>query len=353
MMKRLLTAILAAALALSFAACGKEDMPPKETQTDVPGEAEEAEEVLTAEEYMAMADDLFYSGTGWDDDSKAIEYYLKAAELGSQDAAFMAALLYNEGYGTETDYDRAVGIMKDLADGGYSDAMVFMGNACELGRAGLSAEDAFGWYEKAAELGNVSGMYYLAQCYGSGNGVEADGEEKVKWLSAAADAGDGVSMMELALTYFYGDGVAEDNEKAVEYFERAYGCEGYIKDEAAFYLGVMYELGFGVKKDTEKAMEYYWEAAEAGDATAYAYLGHMYLTGSGTEKDLEKAFDCLTAASEGGDSGAMVELGGMYEKGTGTEKDVAKAGELYKKAAEIGSEEGLANYERLQKKGLI
>lgn len=49
---------------------------------------------------------------------------------------------------------------------------------------------AMEYYEKSAELGNITAMNQIGYMYGKGNGVEKDRVKSLEWYEKAADLGD-------------------------------------------------------------------------------------------------------------------------------------------------------------------
>ncbi|MBQ8790289.1 MAG: sel1 repeat family protein [Ruminiclostridium sp.] len=111
-----------------------------------------------------QADAIYYIGNfywhpdGWDlvepSNEKAIEYYTKAAELGSAKAMSELGKQYLQG---------TVAVEKDEVK-------------------------AFELFQKAAKLGESEGYYWLAMCYKYGSGVEKDFEKAFNYAIKAYNA---------------------------------------------------------------------------------------------------------------------------------------------------------------------
>ena len=77
---------------------------------------------------------LFQNGYGVKQDySKAMEYYLKAAETGNSDALFNIGNLYRNGYGVKQDFSKAMECYLQSAQKGNSDALNNIGTLYENG----------------------------------------------------------------------------------------------------------------------------------------------------------------------------------------------------------------------------
>ncbi len=130
------------------------------------------------------------------DYEKALEYYLKAFELGDTKAPRYIALMYHNGQGAEQNYAEAVKYFEAATEAGDSTAFWY-----------LADYYANGWgveqdYAKAAELylvvasgtktsppGVKQSRYALGQLYEEGLGVEQDMEQAIYWYKEAAEAG--------------------------------------------------------------------------------------------------------------------------------------------------------------------
>ena len=148
----------------------------------------------------------------------------------------------------------------------------------------------------ACEKGDENAMFWMAECYDVGWGIEPDGQKalilqrklaemghtdqqinmgnyyrEVKWnpraafcwYMRAAKQGDWYGRLLVADCYFKGDGVKQDYKQAVKWYELA----GTNPDKeilewnhAALQLAQCYMEGFGVKKDLERAAEWYDKA---------------------------------------------------------------------------------------------
>ena len=133
------------------------------------------------------------------DDQKALEYYLMAAENGSTGAMNNIGNFYFHGKGVAKDYGKA-----------------------------------FAWYRKAADLsGNAAAECSLGMCYQYGYGTAVDYEKARSFYGMSAKQGLGLAYYRLGLLYEQGLGVAQDIRMAKQYFGEAMhrGCR-----EAAFKL---------------------------------------------------------------------------------------------------------------------
>ncbi len=126
------------------------------------------------------------------DERKALEYYLMAAENGSTGAMNNIGNFFLHGKGVAKDYDKA-----------------------------------FAWYQKASELsGNAAAQCSLGMCYQYGYGTKTDYEKARCFYELSAKQGLGLAYYRMGLLYEQGLGVAKDSRIAKQYFGEALhlGC---------------------------------------------------------------------------------------------------------------------------------
>lgn len=126
------------------------------------------------------------------DDKKALDYYLMAAENGSTGAMNNIGNFYLHGRGVAKDYSKA-----------------------------------FAWYRKAVDLsGNAAAECSLGMCYQYGYGTAVDYEKARSFYSLSARQGLGLAFYRLGLLYEQGLGVKQDIRIAKQYFGEALhrGC---------------------------------------------------------------------------------------------------------------------------------
>ena len=204
-------------------------------------------------------------------ESKAFEWYLKAAENGEPEACQTLGFLYENGLGVAKDETKA-------------------------------AE----WYRKALELylefaeqGMLLAQTGLAFMYKYGRGVTKDEAEVEKWLQRAAEQGDMFSQVQL-LNIYEKRGMSKDNiaAKRLQWHQKAAMEKGNARAQSA--LGDMYYLGEGVKQDYFTAAFWYQKAVEQGYSDAEYGLGFMHVKGQGVVRDIQKACNLFRASAEQG-----------------------------------------------------
>lgn len=162
--------------------------------------------------------------------SEAIDWYERAAELGSLDAKRTLALMYATGEGVEKDRVRAIAlyrkILSPLRIAAEKNDIEALRTLAYMYRNGLgvplSGSGAIRQYKRAAELGDFSSMRDISGMYDAGIHVTQNHEEAVRWLLQAAELGDARSMQKLGDRYLIGEaGVVKDRARAIRWYQTA------------------------------------------------------------------------------------------------------------------------------------
>ena len=189
-----------------------------------------------------------------------------------------------------------------------------------------------------ANAGDISACAYLGKMYYEGTGVAQNYNEAFKWFQKAADKGIDDACAYLGKMYYEGTGVAQNYNEAFKCFQKAAdnGVTG-----AYTWLGVMYYDGQGVAQNYEKAFLWTKKAAENGAANAYVGLGVMYCNGQGVVQNYNEAFKWFQKAADNGGASAFAYLGDMYYAGDGVAQNYNEALKWYQKAADNGITTGI------------
>lgn len=137
-----------------------------------------------------MADSLFESNP-----IEAIKYYEKAADLGDNEAAYIAAIMYEQNYQIRPDSQKMAKLMLQAANGGHAAAQADYGLLVFQGRGVLkNMDEAAKWFEKSARAGDQEGQFLYAYSLAKGEGVTQNFEEAYYWTLKSERAGvSGVS----------------------------------------------------------------------------------------------------------------------------------------------------------------
>ncbi len=101
--------------------------------------------------------------------------------------------------------------------------------------------------------------------YEGKNGYEQDYDEAFKWYKKAAEAGNMYSQNSMGICYREGNGTYQSDYEAAKWFEKAYKSGN---PDGAFNLAHCYAIGKGKVTDQKKAVDLYLEAAKMGHPAA-------------------------------------------------------------------------------------
>ena len=246
-------------------------------------------------------------------------------------------------------------------------------------------EDAFRWFQKAADEDYPESQFRLGECYEFGKGCSPNPELSMFWYEKAAEKGLTIAEFHAGLCYRFGIGCDQDIKRATEYIKRA-ADKGYL--EAIYELGSIYRSGGDVRKGDNlirkaaskgcadaqnelskilyRKLEYdeslkwarmaaengvreamvlcgtisyakpdepsrkeafYWtrKAAEMGDALGQYNLGMFYKWGVGCEIDKIASADWIEKSATAGNTPAQYEIGACYFNACGRKRDTEKA----------------------------
>ncbi|RHZ48137.1 hypothetical protein Glove_557g58 [Diversispora epigaea] len=133
--------------------------------------------------------------------------------------------------------------------------------------------EAFHWFLKSAEGGNIIGQNNLGYCYDNGIGIKKDQRKAFQWYLKSAEGGSSNGQLNLGYCYHYGIGTAKDEGKAFRwYWKSAKGGNHLAQNN----LGYCYKDGIGTIKDEEKAFQWYLKSAEGGEKFGQNSVEYFY-----------------------------------------------------------------------------
>ncbi|KAG0233046.1 hypothetical protein BGW42_007742 [Actinomortierella wolfii] len=241
------------------------------------------------------------------------------------------AKMFQEGRGTTKNDSEAFDWYLKSAEGGNVDASYAVAEFYQYGRGGVSTseERAFRWLCTAASNGHVQAQYQVGRRFlhgsgdGSGGGVQQSDTKAIVWLRQAADRKHVDAQYELGeLLKRGGQGVEQDCTEAAKRLRQAVD-QGHAA--AQLSLGRMYWSGNGVEQDDKMAAKFIKLAAHQGLAEAQFSLGWFYLQGRGVKQDDGEAASWFRRAASKKHPHAQLHLGWMYEKGIGVPQDLQQA----------------------------
>ncbi len=160
-----------------------------------------------AETLYQMGQNAYEAG----DDSKAMEYFQQASDLGHPDAMVMLGLSYQDGQnGYAKDTKKALDLFEKASAIGSSDASYFAGLLYIDDEDGIpqNKDLAFKYINDAASKGCKDAYYFMGSCYLDGVGVAVDSTKSLEWFMKAADDGDAYAQFSVAKYYEYRDDMA-------------------------------------------------------------------------------------------------------------------------------------------------
>ena len=268
-----------------------------------------------------------------------LKQVLQDANAGDISACAYLGKMYYEGTGVAQNYNEAFKWYQKAADNGVTGAYTWLGVMYYNGQGvAQNYEKAFLWTKKAAENGAADAYVGLGVMYCKGQGVAQNYGEAFQWFQKAVDNGDPVAYGWLVSIYYNGQGVSQNYGEAFKWTKKA-----AEKGIAAAYagLGGMYYKGQGVAQNYNEAFKWYQKAADNGDADAYVGLGVMYCKGQGVAQNYNEAFKWYQKAADNGVASAFAYLGEMYYAGDGVAQNYNEAFKWFQKAADNGITTGI------------
>ena len=300
----------------------------------------------------------------------------KSASAGNPRGMAILGMCYENGYGTETDFNRAFDLYKKSAELSDPRGELSLSQVYLLGRGTkIDPEEAVAWLEKAEQHGNPETeqvrMMYPQIMFGMGLDKLGDGansggpnpELGVRLVRKAAELGHGEAQGTLGMLYLNGNYAEQDFEAGLEWLRKgadngsaqaAQAMEQYDRPETYFAAANM-EFAKKENADKEKVFRLMKHAAEGGLAVAQDNLGFLYVNGVGNLPDYEAGMGWFQKAAEQGNESALRNIqkykspDGMFMAAMAAFAMKKQAGvtdcqseyELLKKAAESGSPEAM------------
>jgi TPR repeat protein len=198
--------------------------------------------------------------------------------------------------------------------------------AKELQETGDS-RGAFGWFDKACELGHGGAMRSKGFLLMIGQGVEKDAKAAFDLAVRGSEAGDAFAMINLAVYYDKGWGTKEDKKLAKDWLDKAAESghwAGRIERGMAHFRGA---YGFAV--DAKAGEEDWRQAVGLHHREVLNFLARLYTEGEGVAKDGKRAAHFAEAAFVQGSPQAAALLAYLYTEGVGGVAKDAKLKEFW------------------------
>ncbi len=125
-----------------------------------------------------------------EDERRAYEWYMKAAEQDYPYAQCMVGECYYYGRSVKQSYKQAYEWYMKAAEQDDPDAQYMVGECYYYGRSvKQSYKQAYEWYMKAAEQDDPDAQFKVGECYYYGMSVEQNYRQAYKWYTKAAEQG--------------------------------------------------------------------------------------------------------------------------------------------------------------------
>ena len=314
---------------------------------------------------------MYMKGEGVpEDEHKAIDYWLIAADKGIAQAQRIISREYLSGEYLRKDNNKAKEYMTMAAEKGDSEAQFTLGRYYISGLGFDDDQKCFEWIKKAAEQGHVEAEYVVGGCYKNEVGVKQDYSQANSWYQIAVKDGHKRAAYDLGVNYLEGRGIEKDVEVGIQLLEIA--SEGGIR-EACRELASIYHYGvpnfrgqelyknpseaqrlasIAVQDETDGtaqcilakvldedfdnyqvAIEWYRRAVANGNKEAMLGLSRIYVN---TQSNCQDAVKMLLKLVEGKNGEAQYLYARCLENGYGCVKDKREAKKYYQMAQNNG-----------------
>jgi TPR repeat protein len=232
-------------------------------------------------EWLRKAAELGHAGAmtsyGWallqgiggeKDEACAFDWFMKASKGGVADAQCEVGWMLLRGIGVSHDGRCGTRWLRKAPERGSAKAMVLLGLELDKERMG----QGFGWFRRAAELGERTGMMSVGHALAQGIGVGKDTVAAMSWFAKAAERGCSDAMCELGVALTLGEDVAGDRLAGFNWLRKSAEA-GTVKAMMALWRGFG---GMGESPEfREIATAWLRRAAELGNRDARRELRSM------------------------------------------------------------------------------
>ena len=303
---------------------------------------------------------------------KALKLFEAECSKNDGEACEQAALMYEDGEGTDKDVHKAKDLYSkscDLKDGNGCANLGFLYENYEE----LKGSDTtiFQLYQKGCSINSALSCNNLASVYQDGVGTAKDYAKANTYFQKSCDMKYYAACSGLGYLYDNGFGVEKDIKKATAFYklacdnEDSTGCYNYglvlnddenakVEDrEAAFHtgcikgyteacvvLGEAYRDGlYGMDKKPGLSADYFGVACEKDDINSCLNAGELYLQ---DKEKVQTGIDMLDYACGLYSDEACAKLAWVYSDDTYTKKDLETAKSYIQQANDIDSDNELA-----------
>ncbi|HEY8144289.1 MAG TPA: tetratricopeptide repeat protein, partial [Kofleriaceae bacterium] len=187
-----------------------------------------------------------------------------------------------------------------------------------------------GAIQERARAGDVRAQAELGYRFATGKGVRRDYRKAAYWDRLAADRGEPSAQYNLAQSHFSGRGVEKDVARALHLFGSVWAnlrADDHLRAGAAVNLGWSARNG-GRANDRVTARTWYQRAGRLGDRSGFYNLGLL-----GVEQGPKEAARYFRLGAALGHHKSMYELARLYVNGEIGNADAHLTAELVRTAA--------------------
>ncbi|RJX66525.1 sel1 repeat family protein [Vibrio sinensis] len=197
------------------------------------------------------------------------------------------------------------------AENGDIPTMLYL--AAEAERTNL--RQALYWYNKAAHLDSVTGMYGVVRISAKMREDLVLREQARFWqVCISASEGSLESKYDMAIALFHGRGTTQNISKAIVTMTQV-AAQSHLP--AILFLGQWYCSEDNPEPEPEQSTEWFKKAVELKSNEGRMMLGLNYINGVGVEADFSRGCYWLERASEKGYTDAMYNAGSVWmERGS-------------------------------------
>lgn len=181
----------------------------------------EAMTLLASIYEQPIKDGIGFAPSKFQNMKKSLDWYVKAANLGSTNAAFALGRIYAADDPVPLDLAKSLFWYEKSAEGLDADAMLKVGEFYQMGKGTTkNPKVAQQWRRKADALGVNGHTLYLIHYFPWGD-APAKPTAIAKTQLKHAEAGDVDAQLAIAARYTYGEGVKKDEKLAIAWWSRA------------------------------------------------------------------------------------------------------------------------------------
>lgn len=201
----------------------------------------------------------------------------------NKESAYYLGKMYLEGLGVAKDKVKGYELMQESATLNYVPAQMVLGKHYLLDEGNF--QEAWKWFQKAAEQGNSDAEMFCGMAYLNGIGVTKNIDRARSFIIKAAQNGDGAGQSELA-KLFLNSKHQQDQKMGMIWLKKAVD-KGDLNAE--YMMGYQLLKGGNIEKDIPKAIELLVTAANNHITNARLLLGDYYLNTPNSPQNFKRA----------------------------------------------------------------